>query len=76
MSLTKRYLESQPEFHQQTVVLLETTIKDIQRVAAMIDRVENLSEITFADLEMIPRNLRLALAMLELAKEFDQRICD
>lgn len=67
MSLTSAYLESQPEFEQQTDVLLETAIKDIQRATRTVERIENLSEITFGDLETISRNLRLALMTLKLA---------
>lgn len=73
MSLMKQCLESQTEF-QPPDVLLETAIKNIQQAARLIDRIENLSEITFDDLEAISRNLWLTLTKLEQAKKCN-RFC-
>lgn len=65
MSLTKRYLESNLEFAQQPEILLETVRKDIRQAAWIVDQIENLSDVTFRDLETISRNLYAAEAALD-----------
>ena len=68
MSLTKRYLESQPEF-QSNDALLETAIRDIERAARRLSRIENLCELTIGDVAEITKSLNRAALRLALARQ-------
>ena len=68
MSLTKRYLESQPELNSNDA-LLETAIRDIERAACRLNRIENLCEPTMGDVCDIAKSLNLAVLNLELARK-------
>jgi hypothetical protein len=68
MSLTKRYLESQPEF-QGNAALIESAITDIRIASRIVDNIENLHDLSFSDLSDISRNLQLAVSRLEYLKE-------
>ena len=71
MSLTKRYLESQPEF-QSNDALLEIAIRDVQRAARRLNRIENLCELTIGDVADIAESLNLAVLNLELVRKQDE----
>ncbi len=73
MSLTKRFLESQPEFQiGYDFATLEAAVKDVRSAAATLDRIENLHELSFTDLDAISRVLHLAIERLEYLREHNE----
>jgi hypothetical protein len=69
MSLTKRFLESQPEFEQNQNVLLSTAVRDIRRAARIVNSFDNLTEVNFSDLSKVSESLNLALTTLSLLEQ-------
>lgn len=75
MSLTKRYLESQPEFIEgSNAAAIKEAIENVRSAACRVDRIENLSDLSFLDIESISRSLHLAITRLERLSESAQSV--
>ena len=50
-------------------LLIDQAITDVTIAARIVDGIDNLTDLSFSDLENISRNLQLAVSRLEYLKE-------